>query len=105
MDPQAVLIEMTRTLITGHQSLIAAQRAADAAAQSTMDTEHTSLRQAAHRYEHNWTTETLPHLLAGMRLALEVYDTFGPGRTRIADPIDAALLNNKYFVWVNELGG
>lgn len=105
MDPQAALMAMARTLINGHKALIAAQRAAEAPPHPLVDAEHAALQQAAHNYEHSWTTETLPHLLAGMRLALEVYDTFGPGRTSIEDPIDAALLNNKYFVWVNELGG
>jgi hypothetical protein len=38
-----------------------------------------------------------------MKLALEVYDTFGPGMTRIADPVAAAIWNNKYFVWEREL--
>jgi hypothetical protein len=38
-----------------------------------------------------------------MRLALKVYDTFGPGMTRIDDPIEAGIWNNKYFVWEREL--
>ncbi|MGJ6127289.1 hypothetical protein QN239_32440 [Mycolicibacterium sp. Y3] len=105
MDPQAALIEMTRTLITGHKCLIAAQRASAEATRLTSDAQREALLETAQRYEHTWTTESLPHILAGMRLAIEVYDSFGPGRTRVADPIDASLLNNKYFVWVNELGG
>jgi hypothetical protein len=39
-----------------------------------------------------------------MKLALEVYDTFGRGMTRIPDPVEAAIWNNKYFVWERELG-
>lgn len=105
MDPQAALLEMTRTLISGHEHLVKSQRASADSARFTSGPERDAFLETAQRYERSWTTETLPHILAGMRLALEVYDTFGPGRTRIADPIDAALLNNKYFVWVNELGG
>jgi len=38
-----------------------------------------------------------------MRLALEVYDTFGAGMIRIDDSIEAGLWNNKYFVWERDL--
>ena len=41
-------------------------------------------------------------LTASMRLAIEVYDTFGPGRTVIADPVEAAIWNNKHHVWFTE---
>jgi hypothetical protein len=44
-------------------------------------------------------------IVASFRLALEVYDTFGPGLTRIEDATDAAIWNNKHYVWVTELGG
>ena len=36
-------------------------------------------------------------------VALEVYDTFGPGMTRLDDPIEASIWNNKHFVWGREL--
>ncbi len=42
-------------------------------------------------------------LTASMRLAIEVFDTFGPGRTVIADPVEAAIWNNKHHVWFTEL--
>ena len=38
-----------------------------------------------------------------MRIAVEVYDTFGPGMIRIDDPIEVGIWNNKYFVWEGEL--
>ena len=42
-----------------------------------------------------------------MRLALEVYDAFGPGMVETDDPIEAGIWNNKffvkYFVWEREL--
>ena len=40
-------------------------------------------------FQTRWYTETLPTLAASFKLALEVYETFGPGRTCIEDPTDA----------------
>jgi len=42
---------------------------------------------------------------ASCRLALEVLDTYGPGGVLVEDPTDAAIWNNKYFVWLREFGG
>ena len=36
-----------------------------------------------------------------MRLAIEVFDTFGPGLVRVDDDTDA-IWHNKSFVWLNE---
>lgn len=49
--------------------------------------------------------EKAPHLAASFRLALEVLDTYGPEGVRVEDPMDAAIWNNKYFVWLREFGG
>lgn len=49
--------------------------------------------------------EKAPHLAASFRLALEVLDTYGPEGVRVEDPLDAAIWNNKYFVWLREFGG
>lgn len=57
------------------------------------------------RYQNRWYTETLPMITASLRLALEVYDTFGPGMTRIDNATEAAIWNNKHHVWVTEFGG
>ena len=32
-----------------------------------------------------------------MRLAIEVFDTFGPGLARVDDDTEAAIWNNKFF--------
>jgi hypothetical protein len=58
---------------------------------------------ARREFERHWVGQTLPWLTAAMKLALEVYATFGGGMTRIADPVEAAIWNNKYFVWEREL--
>ena len=47
----------------------------------------------------NWLTQALPSLAASMKVAIEIYETFGGGMTTIEDPTDAAIWNNKYFVW------
>jgi len=36
-----------------------------------------------------------------MHLAIEVFDTFGPGLARVEDDT-AAIWKNKVFVWLNE---
>ena len=54
-------------------------------------------------FQRQWVTQRLPSLIAAMRLALEVYDTFGSGMIRLDDPIEAGIWNNKYFVWEREL--
>ena len=41
------------------------------------------------RFQTRWYTETLPTLAASFKLALEVFETFGPGRTCIEDPTEA----------------
>ncbi|MCW2688156.1 MAG: hypothetical protein JWR37_3046, partial [Mycobacterium sp.] len=37
-----------------------------------------------------------------LAVAVDFLDTFGPGRRAIEDQTEAALWNNKYFVYVNE---
>ena len=48
-----------------------------------------------------WYTKRLPNLAAGMRSAIEVLDTLGPGLARVEDDT-AAIWKNKVFVWLNE---
>lgn len=48
-----------------------------------------------------WYTKRLPNLAARMHLAIEVFDTFGPGLARVDDDT-AAIWKNKVFVWLNE---
>lgn len=104
MDPQAVLVDLARTLVNGHTTMLESQRAIERA-RSVQDAAPEAAEQliaAALQYEHDWHTSTYPALLASMRLALEVYDTFGPGHTHIDDTTEAAIWNNKWFVWAQE---
>lgn len=48
-------------------------------------------------------TQRLPSLIAAMRLALEVYDSFGSGMVRLDDPIEAGIWDNMYLVWEREV--
>jgi hypothetical protein len=41
------------------------------------------------RLETSWYTETLPMIVASFKLAVEEYDTFGPGMTRVEDATEA----------------
>ena len=51
------------------------------------------------RARRDWLCSGLPTLTASFQLALEVLDTYGPAGVRIDDPIEAAVWNNKFFVW------
>ena len=52
-----------------------------------------------------WFHMVLPNLLASMQVAIEAHDTFGPGHTRVEDPIDAQMWHNKTSTWRERLGG
>jgi hypothetical protein len=91
MDPQAVLRDLARTLVRSQSDLVDMRRTADYA-QSVADQLPDEARRIAEQYqrlETSWYTETLPMIVASFRLALEVYDTFGPGMTRIENATEA----------------
>ena len=45
-----------------------------------------------------------PQRLRNFKVAIEAFDTVGPGLTRVEDATEA-IWNNKHHVWVQELGG
>ena len=47
------------------------------------------------RFQTSWYTETMPNIAAGMRLAIEVLETFGPGFTKIDDDTEASPLEQQ----------
>jgi hypothetical protein len=51
-----------------------------------------------------WVRSQLPSLTASFQLAPEVLDTYGPDGVRIEDPLEAAVWNNKFFVWREAYG-
>lgn len=106
MDPDKTLRLLARQMVTGQQNIADMSRAAarlraDPDAMALPDT--VDLLAQFDAQQQQWSTETLPALAASMKLACEVYDTFGPGMTTVEDPLDAAIFNNKYFAWASEL--
>ena len=107
MDPDRTLVMLARNLVEGQRSMAALRRQTQvSAADETVDPIQTrKVAAELAELERQWHRETLPSMVAAIQLALEVLDTFGPGRTRIDDPMDARIWNNKYFVWCAELAG
>ena len=104
MDPEPALRQLARHLIASQKEMADLER--DAQIVRALGAINTQLKKLLDEWEdihRQWVTQRLPSLTAAMRLALEVYDTFGPGMIRLDDPIEAGIWNNKYFVWEREL--
>ena len=104
MDPDPTLRQLVRHLVEMQEEMAALERDT----RTLRISGPTSVRLQAvaaewERFQREWITQRLPSLTAAMKLALEVYDTFGPGLLRLDDPIEAGIWNNKYFVWEQEL--
>jgi hypothetical protein len=106
IDPGETIWRLARQLVTGQHTLRQLNESASLLAAARPDDptvlQHLSQLQ---RTTDEWFQAALPSLLAAMQVAIEARDTFGPGFTRVDDPIDAALWNNKFFVWRERLGG
>lgn len=106
MDPEPTLRQLARHLVVTQQEMAALARYTDSHRAMAADNDHLARLLAVwENFQRQWTTQRLPSLIAAMKLALEVYDTFGPGMIRLDDPIEAGIWNNKYFVWERELSG
>lgn len=104
MDPEPALRQLARHLIATQKEM--ADLARDAQIVRALGANNAQLKELLVVWEdfhRQWITQRLPSLTAAMRLALEVYDTFGSGMIRLDDPIEADIWNNKYFVWEREL--
>jgi hypothetical protein len=102
MDPHATLLALASQFVAGQRMLAAMQRGAQTAKAALPDV----LKAAApceefERAETAWYTKRLPNLATSMRLAIEVFDPFGPGLARVEDDT-AAIWKNNVFVWLNE---
>lgn len=97
MDPDAVILETARLMVLAMR-LLTSRRAAQSL---PSDAGREVVASHAHILA-QWQSEQIANLAANFALALEVHDTFGSGRQPIDDPTDAALWNNKWFVWFNE---
>ena len=91
MDPQAVVWQLARMLISGQHMVVSMRRAAEAARQSASVTPEEAAKFFAdyERFKNRWHNQTLPGVVASFKLAVEVYDTFGPGLTSVQDGTDA----------------
>jgi hypothetical protein len=104
MDPEATIWALARQLVEGQQTLAKLFAEARAAAAAVPDApEILGLLADLEKLRASWYAESLPSLVASMQLAIEVFDTNGPGVTTISDAVEAAAYNNKYFVWAKEL--
>jgi hypothetical protein len=103
MDPEETLRQLVRYLVAGQQQMADLSRIAHNTDRGQDGTEAPNLLAEWRLLERRWAGGTLPWVTAAMKLALEVFDTFGTGLTRINDPVEAAIWNNKYFVWEREL--
>ena len=102
MDLHATLLALARQFVAGQRMLAAMQRGAQTTKAASPDApEAAALCEEFERVETAWYTKGLPNLAASMRLAIEVFDTFGAGagargRRRRRD------LAQQVFVWLNE---
>ncbi|MUM14702.1 hypothetical protein FZI85_27245 [Mycobacterium sp. CBMA293] len=97
------LIAMARVIVAKQRFLADAARAyAALSPQMTQTPEGAALRASLDAIRQR-TAEGFPSMVASLRVALEVYDTFGPGRVTVDEPDEAALWNNKHYVWTQEL--
>jgi hypothetical protein len=103
MDPEKVIWELARQLVDGQRSYAHFSRAAQAARRLPESAAARKVVADFESIERSWHTAALPNIIASMQLAIEVLETFGPGRTDVADDIEAMVFNNKYFVWSKEL--
>jgi len=103
MKPAAVIEGLARQFVADQIAIAKIRTLADSLPAG--DPKVAELRAQAAEVIQNWVSKGVPNLAASFRLALEVLDTYGPEGVRVEDEIDAAIWNNKYFVWLKEFGG
>lgn len=103
MDPVEVLIAMARIIVAQQRFLADAARAYAALPPTVDQTPEGAAVKAQFDALQRETAEGFPSMVASLRVALEAYDTFGPGLVTVDTPDEAALWNNKHYVWTQEL--
>ncbi|GAA2401342.1 hypothetical protein [Mycolicibacterium llatzerense] len=103
MDPVEVLVTMARMIVTQHRFLADAARAYAALPPWVAQTPEGAAVKAQFEHVQQRTAEGFPSTLASLRVALDAYDTFGPGQVTVNEPHEAALWNNKHYVFTQEL--
>ena len=80
MDLEPTLRQLVRHLVEMHEEMVALERDARTVRASGITSARLQILLGEwERLQHEWVTQRLPSLAAAMKLALEVYDTFGPG--------------------------
>lgn len=100
MKPAAVIEGLARQLVEQQAAL--AKIRATVAELPPDDPRTTEFRAKVDQVERDWIVKGVPNLAASFRLALEVLDTYGPEGIDEKDAVDAAIWNNKFFVYRDE---
>lgn len=106
IDPDETIWTVARQLVAGRHTI--SQLAESARLLRMANPDDPAVLQQVSRVSKvadEWFNGALPNILAAMQVAIEAHDTLGSGFTRVDDPVDAAVWNNKFFVWRERLGG
>lgn len=105
MEPEATLVNLVDLLVKSHTAYarVATQTQKIQAEGLTLSDPTGRLAAAAERFHHQYLEEALPSLIASLQLTAEVVRSFGFGPCRVDDPVEAAIWNNKWFVFVDQL--
>lgn len=106
MKPAEALEELSRSLVAGQMTIAELRRNLAALPAQTPDAILQEWRRKVDAQAASWSATVLPHLAVGLRMALEVLDTYGPEGVSIDDDeFDAGVWENKYLVWLGEFNG
>jgi hypothetical protein len=105
MKPVIVIEQLARHLVRDQRAIAEMRHTVESLPADAPDDEVGRARAIVDEHVGDWTRTQLPVLAASFRLALEVLDTYGPEGVHVGDATEAAIWNNKYFVWLREFGG
>ncbi|TXI51951.1 hypothetical protein [Mycolicibacterium mageritense] len=104
VEPTDAIVTLARLFVLDQRQLAKARQMADTLPAAAPADAVAEVRKRISNLEALWV-EKVPHIAASFQLALEVLDTYGPEGVRVEDPMDTAIWDNKYFVWLREFGG
>jgi len=100
MKPAAVIEMLARQVVHEQIAIAKMRRLVAELPTDAPGTAETRAELAGFLY--HWLTKGVPNTAASFRLALEVLDTYGPDGLDEKDAVEAAVWNNKFFVWRDE---
>lgn len=105
MEPESTLVNLVDILVKSHTAYArVVTQTREAHSQGLTLSDPTGrVAAAAERFHHQYLEEALPSLIASLQLTAEVVRSFGFRPCRVDDPVEAAIWNNKWFVYVNNL--